>query len=87
MPGACCPGKTSVRMITVGGQGVGISHLDDIVRAASALDDQADEAVKGFLIRQLKIYNYVPSGSEREYLDAVWQEYVKLKSIGSEVKV
>ncbi len=86
MPGACCPGRTSVRTITVGGQSVGISQLDDILRATRLLGDQAEGSVKEFLMRQLKIYNYIPSGSEQDYLDAVWQEYLKLKSVGSEVK-
>jgi len=86
MPGACCPGRASVRMISVGGQSVGISQLDEILRAAGFLGDQAEGSVKEFLMRQLKIYNYIPSGSEQEYLDAVWLEYLKLKSVGSEVK-
>jgi len=86
MPGACCPGRASVRTITVGGQSVGISQLDDILRAARLLGDQAEGSVKEFLMRQLKIYNYIPSGSEQEYIDAVWQEYIKLRSVDLEVK-
>lgn len=83
---ACCPGKTRIRSLKVGGQSVGVSQLDDILRAAKALDDQAEEAVKGFLIKQLKIYNYIPSGAEQEYLDAVWEEYVRFTKVDSEVK-
>jgi len=86
MPGACCPGRASVRRINVDGQSVGISQLDDILRAARLLADRTEGSVKEFLMMQLKIYNYIPSGSEQEYLDAVWQEYLKLKSVGSEVK-
>lgn len=86
MPGACCPRRAGIRTITVGDQSVGISQLDDILRAARLLGDQAEGSVKEFLMRQLKIYNYIPSGSEREYLNAVWHEYVKLRSVDLEVK-
>jgi hypothetical protein len=79
MPGACCPGKSNVRQIIVGGQSVGISQLDQVLRATKALEAQDEYALKEFMRGQLKIHNYIPPGSEQEYLDAVWQEYLKIK--------
>lgn len=86
MMGACCPAKSRVRSITVGGQTVGISQLDEILRAAEGLENQSEEAVKEFLIQQLKIYNYIPPGTEDEYLAAVWKEYLRVRNTSREAK-
>lgn len=82
MPGACCPGRSEVRMLAVGGQKVGLSHLDEIMRAAMGLQPRTDEETKEFLLKQLKIYNYIPSGAEGDYLEAVWEEYLRFRSSG-----
>lgn len=84
MLGACCPGRSKVRMLTVGGQSVGLSQLDEVLRSAEGLESQTEEDVKRFLLKQLKIYNYIPSGAEQEYLDAVWKEYLGMRSQGGD---
>lgn len=75
--GTCCPGKSVTKRIVVGGQQVGISFFDKIIEKALASGDVPEEELKSILLRELKIYNYVPSSAEDEYLAGIWAEYVK----------
>ncbi len=58
---------------------MGISGVVDIVESALEHLDDSDEDVKAILLRELKARNYVPSGSEQEYLKALWAEFKKLR--------
>ena len=80
MPGACCPGKTNAKILSIGGQQIGITHLDDIIERALWMKDASDEELNAFLISQMKIYNYIPPTVEKEYADAVLQELLRIKS-------
>ena len=75
--GTCCPGKSDTKRIVVGGQQIGISFFDQIIEKALASGDVPEEELKSMLLRELKIYNYVPSSAEDEYLVGIWAEYVK----------
>ena len=75
--GACCPGKATTRQIMVGGQQVGIAFLDQIIEKALASEGASEEELKAILLRELKIFNYVPSSAEDEYLHGIWEEFVK----------
>lgn len=75
--GPCCPGKRPVRTISVDGQQIGVSFLDEIIEKALDCCDAPEEEVRSVLLRELKAHNYVPLSIEREYLDAVWSEYLK----------
>ena len=66
------------KRLTVGGQEVGISEYDTIMRKASESEHAADEEIKRVILRELKIYNYVPSPVEQEYLEAMWQAFMKV---------
>ncbi len=76
-PGACCPGKSAAKRITVGGHQIGISFLDQIIEKAMAHLGAPEEELRSILLREVKIYNYVPSSAEDEYVDAIWEEFVK----------
>jgi len=83
MPGACCPGKTDVKILSIGGQRIGITHVDEIIERALQMEDAGDEELKAFLISQIKIYNYVPSIVEKEYAEAALQELLRIKDTRS----
>ena len=61
----------------VGGQQVGIAFLDQIIEKALASEGASEEELKAILLRELKIFNYVPSSAEDEYLRGIWEEFVK----------
>ena len=83
MPGACCPGKTDAKMLSIGGQQIGITHLDEIIEKALQMKDASDEELKTFLISQIKIYNYIPPTVEKEYAEAALQELLRIKDTRS----
>lgn len=58
---------------------MGISGIADIIESALEHLEEPDEAVKGVLLSELKARNYVPSGSEGEYVRSLWTEYKKLR--------
>lgn len=76
----CCPGKTSVKKIPVGGQLIGISFLDQIIDRALASEGLSDHELRSQLLKDLKVYNYVPQPAEGDYLEAVWAEYLMERS-------
>jgi len=76
----CCPGKTTTRQIMVGGQPVGIAFLDQIIEKALASEGASEEELKAILLRELKVFNYVPSSAEEEYLHGIWEEFAKEQS-------
>jgi hypothetical protein len=75
--GPCCPGKTTTKRITVGGQQIGIAQLDQIIEKALSSEGVSDAELKMTLLRELKIFNYVPPSVEGEYLDGIWDEFQK----------
>jgi len=75
--GPCCPGKAATKRITVGGQQIGIASLDQIIEKAFASEGAPEAELKSILLRELKIFNYVPPSVEDEYLDGIWGEFVK----------
>ena len=63
----------------VGDQEIGISGYDTIMRKAQELEGASDDEVKSIILRELKIFNYIPRPIETEYLDAMWREFRKMK--------
>jgi len=59
---------------------VGISGIADIMERALDHLAESDVRVKRILLGELKARNYVPEGSEREYVKALWNEYRKLRT-------
>ena len=79
MPAECCPGKSVSKRLRVGGQEIGISEYDTIMRKAYELESASDDDIKRVMLRELKIYNYVPSSVEQDYLEAMWQAFKKMR--------
>lgn len=65
-----------VRQIAVGGTVGGLSMLDEIFEEISAAGLRDDRTIRSELLRQVKIYNYVPKPAEEIYADAVFAEYL-----------
>lgn len=77
---ACCAtasARRDVHFIYVEGQQIGIVMWDTIFNKAAEFKD--DEDVRGELLRQTKIYNYIPSCAEERYEEALYEEYKKKK--------
>jgi hypothetical protein len=64
-----------VKKLWICGTQIGISRLDAIILEVSELGLEDEEKVKEALLQRVKEYNYVPSGSEEDYLAAVFEEY------------
>jgi hypothetical protein len=67
------------KRLRVGGQEIGISEYDTIMRKAYELESASDDDIKRVMLRELKIYNYVPSSVEQDYLEAMWQAFKKMR--------
>lgn len=75
----CCAADTmrKIRQVSVGETVVGLSMLEQIFKEVADSGLSQDSDVRRELIRQVKIYNYVPKPAETAYADAVLNEYLK----------
>lgn len=75
----CCASDAMqrIRKVDVGGITVGLSMLDCIFEEVASLDLSTDEQLQRELLRQVKIYNYVPRQAEDVYAEAILREYRK----------
>lgn len=64
-----------VKKLWINGTQIGISRLDAIILEVSELGLEHEHQIKVALLKRVKEYNYIPSGSEKDYLDAVFEEY------------
>ncbi|MBI0583202.1 MAG: hypothetical protein ISF22_03140 [Methanomassiliicoccus sp.] len=75
----CCAAAAArkVKRIMVNGQAVGVAQLDEICSKVDAMGLTSDEEIGRALLKEVKIYNYVPAGREEEYRRAVLEEYAR----------
>ena len=73
----CCAAEAlrRVRRIEVGGVVVGLVMLDDILADTIALNLSGEIAIGDELMKQVKIYNYIPKEAEPLYRAAILREY------------
>ena len=73
----CCAAEAlrRVRRIEGGGGGGGLAMLDDILADTVARNLSGETAIGDELIKQVKIYNYIPKGAEPLYRAALLCEY------------
>jgi len=64
-----------IRRIEVGGVVVGLAMLDDILADVIDRGLSGETAIGDELLRQVKIYNYVPKEAESLYREALLAEY------------
>lgn len=70
--------------INIRGKSVGIEGLDEILCHVASKGTSGDKLLKAELLRKVREKNYVPTGVEVEYAEALLREYNK-RFIGQEV--
>ncbi|MDV2481059.1 hypothetical protein F8E02_03350 [Methanoculleus sp. Wushi-C6] len=73
----CCAAEAlrRVRRIDLGGAVVGLAMLDDILADIVDRGIAGETAIGDELVKQVKIYNYVPKEAEPLYRAALMRDY------------
>jgi hypothetical protein len=79
-----CPASAAKRIvkIRIDGLKIGIAQFEDILVRASYLNLGEDEVIAQALLKEVKIYNYVPINKEQDYKAAIIAEYFRRESDG-----
>ncbi|MCP1714265.1 hypothetical protein J2T58_000092 [Methanocalculus alkaliphilus] len=64
-----------IRQIDIGGIGVGLVLLDEIINKVLMMNLKSDDRIAEELMKQTKIFNYIPPSAEEEYRTALMREY------------
>lgn len=64
-----------IRQIDIGGIGVGLVMLDEIINKVLMMDLESDDRIEEELIQQIKLFNYIPPSAEVAYRTALMREY------------
>ena len=77
----CCPAAAvrSIKKIDVDGHEVGVAQLDQIISKVASLGLRSEVEIDRALLKEVKIFNYVPASKEPEYRKAILEEYAKRK--------
>lgn len=83
----CCATAAAAQLcyLIVGGHRIAIAQLDEILDIAEGTASREENAVRGELLRLVKIYNYVPAAAEKSYEDALYAEYLARKGTGRRI--
>jgi len=75
----CCVAEAMrrIRQIEVGGIVVGLAMLDDSIDEVREMHLDGADRIADELLKQIKIYNYVPGTAEATYRSALLREYEK----------
>ena len=76
----CCPGSSDIKKIRIGNQEIGIVGFDMIVNSALNMENASDDDIREVLLNLAKVHNYIPKSVEKEYLDAIWNEFLKIRA-------
>lgn len=73
----CCAASAErrIKKLVVGGNLIGIAHLDEIMNETRAMDLQNEADIAQMLLNRIKIFNYVPPGAIADYREALMEEY------------
>jgi hypothetical protein len=73
----CCmlDASRKVRKLWICGTQIGISRLDSIIFEVSELGLENEDKIKETLLERIREFNYIPSGAEKDYVDAIFKEY------------
>ncbi len=66
-----------ITMIKIGGVVVGLAAVSDIFKKLYELGKKPQGIDRKELVREVSIYNYIPSEAEKEYAEALIEEYIK----------
>lgn len=75
----CCAAKArqQIRQMTIRGIIVGLFMLNSIFEKIAYLTHSSDEQVQRNLLRQVRIYNYLPRPAGDAYAEAIMKKYRK----------
>jgi len=74
----CCPsGVSKVTMVRVGGVVVGLTAIGEIFEKLYEAGKKPENVDRHELVKEVSIYNYIPSGVQNEYAEALLEEYKK----------
>jgi hypothetical protein len=73
----CCAADAlrRIRQIDVNGIPTGITMLDESISGVKELGLTDEHDVREALMKQVKIYNYIPPGIQEAYREAIMREY------------
>ena len=75
-----CYGVPTSKRVKVEGQEIGISGYDEIMSKALEHLDKTDEEQRDVIRQGMKAHNYVPPALEKDYVEALWQEFRQLRA-------
>lgn len=83
----CCAAGAArkIKQIVVDGMPIGLYQLDETMAAIASLGLTNEEEVGHKLLKQIMIYNYVPSKMIPSYSVALLEEYKKYVNTSSKV--
>ena len=75
----CCAAKATqqIRQVTIRGIIVGLFMVNSIFEKIASLNLSSDEQVQRNLLRQVRIYNYLPRPAGDAYAEAIMKKYRK----------
>jgi len=80
----CCAAAAArkIRKVKINDQEIGIARLDEIMARVRAMNLGDEEAIGRALMKDAKIYNYIPASKETDYKLALMREYARRGSNG-----
>ncbi|MDD1693254.1 MAG: hypothetical protein LUQ71_00870 [Methanoregula sp.] len=75
----CCAADAlrRIRQIPINGIMTGITMFDESIAAVMEQDLRSDSEIREALMKKIRIYNYVPTGVDEAYAQAILEEYLK----------
>ena len=73
----CCAAAAAAKLqyLVVGGHRIAIAELETILAKAREVQGKGEAAVREVLLKQAKLFNYVPPPAEKVYEDALYEEF------------
>lgn len=73
----CCAASANqnIKRLVIGGNLIGIAHLDEIMNETRAMNLQNEDDVAQTLLNRVKVFNYVPASAAADYKNALLKEY------------
>ena len=75
----CCAAEAlrRIKQVKIHGIATGITMLDACITAVRTQGLTSDAAISEALMKQVKVYNYVPPAAVSHYAEALMEEYRK----------
>lgn len=73
----CCAEAAArkIKQLMIKGSPIGLSQLEEVMSEVRAMELQSDAEIGEALLKNVKIYNYVPSSAGSDYKRALLEEY------------